>query len=52
MPKFGASIYSISRKIMSGELTPEAGVQWLADNGCPDSIYAHGRAYRVQYITA
>ena len=33
MPKFGVSIYSISRKIMSGELSPEDGIKWLADNG-------------------
>jgi sugar phosphate isomerase/epimerase len=33
MPTFGASIYSISRKIISGELTPADGIKWLADNG-------------------
>ena len=31
--KLGISIYSISRKIMSGEMTPENGVKWLADAG-------------------
>lgn len=33
MPKFGVSIYSISRKFTSGELTPEQGVEWLCQNG-------------------
>jgi len=33
MPKFGVSIYSISRKIMSGEMAPTDGVKWLAENG-------------------
>ena len=33
MVKFGVSIYSISRKIMSGEITPEDGVRWLAGQG-------------------
>jgi len=33
MPKFGASIYSISRKIMAGAMTPEEGVRWLGENG-------------------
>lgn len=33
MPRFGASIYSISRLIMSGAMTPERGVEWLAENG-------------------
>ena len=31
--KLGISIYSISRKIMSGEMSPETGVKWLADAG-------------------
>ena len=31
--KFGASIYSISRKILSNEITPEEGVTWLGENG-------------------
>jgi len=31
--KLGISIYSISRKIMSGELSPGQGVKWLADAG-------------------
>ena len=33
MVKFGVSIYSISRKIISEEMTPEAGIKWLAENG-------------------
>jgi len=33
MPKFGASLYCISRKIVSGEITPEQGVEWLAEHG-------------------
>ncbi|MCL2501024.1 MAG: sugar phosphate isomerase/epimerase [Defluviitaleaceae bacterium] len=33
MPTFGASIYSISRKIISGEMSPADGIKWLADNG-------------------
>jgi len=33
MPKFGASLYCISRLISSGEITPEQGVDWLAENG-------------------
>ena len=31
--KLGISIYSISRKIMSGEMSPEKGVEWLAETG-------------------
>lgn len=34
MPKFGVSIYSISRKIVKGEMTPEQGVEWLCEQGC------------------
>ena len=33
MPKFGVSIYSISRLIMSGVLTPESAVEWLCQQG-------------------
>ena len=33
MPLFGVSIYSISRCIMSKEITPEEGVSWLCENG-------------------
>ncbi len=33
MPKFGVSIYSISRKIMNGEWTAMQGIRWLAENG-------------------
>ena len=33
MPKFGASIYSISRKIKANEMTPAEGVKWLGRNG-------------------
>ena len=33
MPKFGVSIYSISRLIMSGVLTPESAVEWLCEQG-------------------
>jgi len=33
MPKFGASLYSISPAITSGKITPEAGVEWLCENG-------------------
>jgi sugar phosphate isomerase/epimerase len=28
--KFGISVYSISRKIMKGEITPQQAVEWLA----------------------
>ena len=31
--KLGISIYSISRKIMSGEMSPGKGVEWLAETG-------------------
>ena len=31
--KLGISIYSISRKIISGELSPEKAVEWLANAG-------------------
>ncbi|MCL2158914.1 MAG: sugar phosphate isomerase/epimerase [Oscillospiraceae bacterium] len=31
--KFGASIYSISRKILSGEFSPAEAVRWLCENG-------------------
>lgn len=33
MPKFGVSIYSISRKIMNGEWTAMQGIRWLAEIG-------------------
>lgn len=33
MIKFGVSIYSISRKIMKGEISPHEGVRWLCENG-------------------
>jgi len=33
MPKFGVSIYSISRKIVSGEITAAEAIKWLAENG-------------------
>jgi len=33
MPKFGASLYCISRHIISGKITPEEGVEWLCNNG-------------------
>jgi len=33
MPKFGVSIYSISRQLISGQMTPEQGVEWLCNNG-------------------
>ena len=33
MPKFGVSIYSISRHMVSGKITPEQGVEWLCENG-------------------
>jgi len=33
MPKFGVSLYCISRHITSGEITPEQGVEWLCENG-------------------
>ena len=33
MPKFGVSIYSVSRKIISGEMTPEQAVEWLCEQG-------------------
>ena len=33
MPKFGVSIYSISRLILNGEITPEQGVEWLCEHG-------------------
>ena len=31
--KLGISIYSISRKIINGEMSAEKGVEWLADIG-------------------
>jgi sugar phosphate isomerase/epimerase len=31
--KFGASIYSVSRLITGGEITPEQGVEWLCEQG-------------------
>lgn len=33
MPKFGVSIYSVSRKIMTGEWTAMQGIRWLAEQG-------------------
>jgi sugar phosphate isomerase/epimerase len=33
MPKFGVSIYSISRLILDGTITPEQGVEWLCEQG-------------------
>ena len=33
MVRFGISIYSISRKIMNKDITPEQGVRWLAEQG-------------------
>ncbi|MCL2017015.1 MAG: sugar phosphate isomerase/epimerase [Defluviitaleaceae bacterium] len=33
MPKFGVSIYSISRNILNGKITPEEGVEWLCEHG-------------------
>ena len=33
MPKFGVSIYSISRKIVGGEMTASETIKWLAQNG-------------------
>ena len=33
MPKFGVSIYSISRHIRSGHFTPEQAVEWLCEQG-------------------
>ena len=33
MPKFGVSIYSVSRKIMAGEWTAMQGIRWLAEQG-------------------
>jgi len=33
MPKFGVSIYSISRLITAGTITPEQGVEWLCQQG-------------------
>ena len=33
MPKFGASLYCVSREIISGKITPEQGIEWLAQNG-------------------
>ena len=33
MPKFGVSIYSISRLITGGKISPEAAVEWLCKNG-------------------
>jgi sugar phosphate isomerase/epimerase len=33
MPKFGVSIYSISRLILNNTITPEQGVQWLCEQG-------------------
>jgi len=33
MPKFGVSIYSISRHMVSGKITPEQAVEWLCENG-------------------
>lgn len=34
MPKFGASIYGISRLITKGELCPIDAVTWMCENGC------------------
>ena len=33
LPKFGVSIYSISRNIINGSMTPEQGIEWLCENG-------------------
>ncbi|MCL2058515.1 MAG: sugar phosphate isomerase/epimerase [Oscillospiraceae bacterium] len=33
MPKFGVTIYSISRLIINGKMTPEEGVEWLCSQG-------------------
>jgi len=33
MPKFGASLYCLSRLIINKEITPEEGVAWLCKNG-------------------
>jgi sugar phosphate isomerase/epimerase len=33
MPKFGVSIYSVSRKFYSKEWTPMQGIKWLAEQG-------------------
>jgi sugar phosphate isomerase/epimerase len=33
MPKFGVSIYSVSRLIINGSITPEQGVSWLCEQG-------------------
>ena len=33
MPKFGASLYCISRLITGGKITPEEGITWLCENG-------------------
>ena len=33
MPKFGASIYCLSRKFFTNEMTPAEGVKWLGENG-------------------
>lgn len=33
MPRFGVSIYSISRKITEGEISPVEAVRWLCENG-------------------
>ena len=33
MPKFGASLYCISRLIISKQITPEQGIEWLCENG-------------------
>ncbi len=48
MPKFGVSLYSVSRKIMSGEWTAMQGIRWLAEQGAevielvPFGIDFHG----------
>lgn len=33
MPRFGASIYSICNPVMSGKVTPEYALEWLAEQG-------------------
>jgi len=33
MPKFGASLYCISRNIISGKITPIEAIEWLCQNG-------------------
>ena len=33
MPKFGVSIYSVSRNIISGKFSPEQAVEWLCEQG-------------------